>query len=538
MKLIYLLSGSLFASLFISSTAWSQDVTKEQKNWYNGPDLGMNTDEAYSTIFKEKTSTTVIVAVIDSGVDTEHEDLKAQIWTNEDEIPGNGIDDDNNGYIDDVHGWNFLGNAEGENIHDVRLEVTRIYGALKGKYSSASASDITPEMQEEWDLYQKVKEEVEAERSEAKEFKLEMAETYKILSYMNEKLEEKLGKDYTRKDLKKVKGDPVLEPIAKDMGKMMKKGFVFQDLEGYMDYMGEILDYNYNPNIDPRANIIGDDVSDFSAGYGNNDYDGPDASHGTHCAGIIGAVRNNGMGNNGVAADVKIMSLRAVPNGDEWDKDVAMAVRYAVDNGAMVINMSFGKSYSPEQEQIIAAFRYAEEKGVLVVHAAGNEASDNDNSENYPRPKYASMSAKFTNWIEVGASTRHAKAKVKKGEIRRDGIAADFSNYGDQTVDVFAPGHDIYSTIPGNDYELYDGTSMAGPMVAGVAALLKSYYPELTMFEIRELIVTTVQKTDQELPLPGDPEMMVTLSEICVSGGIVNVYNAAKAAEQLYNAEK
>lgn len=534
MKLIYLLS----ASLIISSTAWSQDVTKEQKNWYNGPKLGMNTNEAYATVFKEKTSTTVIVAVIDSGVDTEHEDLKAQIWTNEDEIPGNGIDDDNNGYIDDVHGWNFLGNAEGENIHNVRLEVTRIYAALRSKYSSASASDITPELQDEWDLYQKVKEEVEAERSEAKEFKLEMGETYKILSYMNEKLEEKLGKDYARKDLKKVKSDPVLGPIAKDMGKMMKQGFSFQDLQGYMDYMDEILDYNYNPNIDPRADILGDDVSDFSPGYGNNDYDGPDASHGTHCAGIIGAVRNNGIGNDGVAADVKIMSLRAVPNGDEWDKDVAMAVRYAVDNGAMVINMSFGKSYSPEQEQVMAAFRYAEEKGVLVVHAAGNEASDNDDSENYPRPQYASMSAKFTNWIEVGASTRHAKAKVKKGEIKRDGIAADFSNYGDQMVDVFAPGHDIYSTIPGNDYELYDGTSMAGPMVSGVAALLKSFYPELTMFEIRELIVTTVQKTDQELPLPGDPEMMVTLSDISVSGGIVNVYNAAMAAEKLNNAEK
>ncbi|GAB5418258.1 MAG: S8 family peptidase [Crocinitomicaceae bacterium] len=538
MRLSHLLTATTFTFIFITTISWGQDVSDELKNWYNGPELGMNTDEAYATLLKGKSSTTVIVAVIDSGVDTEHEDLKGQIWVNEDEIAGNGIDDDHNGYIDDVHGWNFLGNSEGENLHSVRLEVTRLYAELRSKYASASASDITPEQQEEWDLYQKVKEDVESERSDAKEFKLEMKETYEGITNIHNAVSGRLGEDYTVKDLKALKKDPQLGEPAKIMMKLMKLGLGYHDLKEYMDYNDEILDYNYNPYIDPRKDIIGDDVSDFTAGYGNNDYDGPDASHGTHCAGIIGAVRGNGIGNNGIAADVKIMSLRAVPNGDEWDKDIALAVRYAVDNGAQVINMSFGKSYSPEQEQIIAAFRYAEENGVLVVHAAGNEASDNDDSENYPRPQYASMSSKFSNWIEVGASTRHKKAKVKKGEIKRDGIAADFSNYGDQMVDVFAPGHDIYSTIPDNEYDLFDGTSMAGPMVSGVAALIKSYYPELTMFEVREIILSSAQKTDREMPLPGDPEQMVTLSDLCVTGGIANVYNAVQTAENFSSSPK
>ncbi|PWL30580.1 MAG: peptidase S8 [Fluviicola sp. XM-24bin1] len=529
MKLHHIIFGTL-TSLFITSISFGQAVTDEQKNWYNGPGLGMSTDKAYETLLQGKTTQTVIVAVIDSGVDVDHEDLKGQIWVNEDEIPGNGIDDDNNGYIDDVHGWNFLGNAEGENISDVRLEVTRIYATLMEKYEGKSKSDVPQEDQDELALYREVKAAVMAERKEAESVKGELSETYKYLAQIDELLQKSLGENYTLKQVKKARKDPKIGPSAEVMYLLMKEDVWVEDFKDYLDYCDEILDYNYNPDIDPRAEILGDDVSDFTGGYGNNDYEGPDAGHGTHCAGIIGAVRGNGIGNDGVATDVKIMTLRAVPNGDEWDKDIAMAVRYAVDNGAQVINMSFGKSYSPEQEQIIAAFRYAEQKGVLVVHAAGNEAADNNITENYPRPKYASMNDAFMNWIEVGASTRYKKAKVKKGILLRDGIAADFSNYGNNTVDVFAPGHDIYSTIPDNDYDLYDGTSMAGPMVAGTAALIKSYFPELTMFEVRNIILQSVQKMDKTMPLPGDPEKMVSLDQLSKTGGIVNVYNAIELA--------
>lgn len=537
MKLYHILLGSLLA-LIITTPTFGQNVTKDQKNWYNGSGLGMNTDAAYAKLLAGKSTKTVVVAVIDSGVDIDHEDLKGQIWTNEDEIPGNGIDDDNNGYIDDVHGWNFLGNAEGENLNSVRLEVTRIYANLDAKFQGVSKSEVAPEDEEEFALYLKVKDEVMAKRNEAKTDKSDLSETYRFLSEIDQQLQKALGENYTAKQVKKVRKDPNLGPGAEVMYLLMMEGVRVDELKEYLDYCDEVLFYNYNPEIDPRKDVIGDDVSDFSPGHGNNDYEGPDASHGTHCAGIIGAVRGNGIGNDGVASDVAIMSLRAVPNGDEWDKDIALAVRYAVDNGAQVINMSFGKSYSPEQAQIIEAFRYAEQNGVLVVHAAGNEAADNNIAENYPRPKYAAMDQAFTNWIEVGASTRFKKAKVKEGMILQDGIAADFSNYGNNTVDVFAPGHDIYSTVPNNEYDVFDGTSMAGPMVAGTAALIKSYYPELTMFEVRDIILQSVQKTNQTMPLPGDPEKMVTLTQLSKTGGIVNVYNAIELAERFSSTSK
>jgi len=228
------------------------------------------------------------------------------------------------------------------------------------------------------------------------------------------------------------------------------------------------------------------------------------------------------------------MSLRAVPNGDEWDKDIALAVRYAVDNGAQIINMSFGKSYSPQQKEVMEAFKYAEQKGVLIVHAAGNEGMDNDDlGHNFPTPKYPGMSEKFRNWIEVGASTRHKKAKVKYGYVLRNGLAAEFSNYGNEIVDVFAPGYDIYSTIPESEYDVYDGTSMAGPMVAGTAAIIMSYYPDISTVDVIDIIMQTVQKPGKRTtPLPGDALQKVTFEDLCVSGGIVNVYNAVMLAEQ------
>lgn len=531
MKNHTILAGLILAFSF-STITWSQQVDPKITNWYNGSKLGMNTDKAYSSILKGKNSTTVVVAVIDSGIDVDHEDLGGQIWTNEDEIPNNGIDDDNNGYVDDMHGWNFLGNSEGENINGVRLEVTRIYAGFRDRFAGKSEEDIAPEDKEDFELYKETKEEVLENRREAKNETKDMDETMRILEEIDNNLKKKLGGDYNEKQLKKLMKDEEFKDQASVMYNLMLMGFTFDDLKEYIAYYEEVLEYNYNPDIDPRADVIGDDVSDFNdRDYGNNDYQGPDASHGTHCAGIIGAVRGNGVGNDGVASDVAIMSLRAVPNGDEWDKDIALAVRYAVDNGAQVINMSFGKSYSPEQEEMVKAFRYAEEKGVLVVHAAGNEASDNDLGGNYPCPQYPAMSSKFTNWIEVGASTRYKKAKFKKGFMVQEGIAADFSNYGDKMVDVFAPGHDIYSTVPDNEYDVFDGTSMAGPMVAGTAALIKSYYPDLDMFAVREIILESVQKTEsQALPMPGDGTM-VTLSELCVTGGIVNVYSAVELAE-------
>ena len=354
-------------ALLLAGNITAQEIDKKIPNWYNGKKFGMSTDKAYAKLLADKKSETVVVAVIDSGVDIEHEDLKGHIWINKDEIPGNGLDDDNNGYVDDVNGWNFLGNADGENINDVRLEVARLYSELHAVYDGKSYADLEGEEKEGYALYKEVREKVENARSEAEKEIEDLEETTEILEKADEKLRKHFGGDYTVKQLKKAKKDPVIGQEASQMMVLSAFGLDYEGYKGIVKYYQDNLDFNYNPDIDPRGEVIGDDVKDFSDyKYGNNDVEGPDAGHGTHCAGIIGALRNNGLGNDGVADNVQIMSIRAVPNGDEWDKDIALAVRYAVDNGAQIINMSFGKGYSPEQEGVIEAFRYAEEKRCFI----------------------------------------------------------------------------------------------------------------------------------------------------------------------------
>ena len=445
--------------LFISFSALSiAQPIEGTLNWYNQEGQGMYTEKAYNYL-KKKKSQTVIVGVIDSGVDIEHEDLKGQIWVNEDEIPNNGIDDDNNGYIDDVHGWNFLGNAKGEHVNDARLEKTRILAQLKDKYDGIDPNSI--DQDDEYKLYLQVKEEVAADRAQFEQ-------------YMD-----------------------MIDQLPKEA----------------QDYIRSQMDYNLNVDFDDRS-LIGDDPDDFTdTNYGNNDVEGPDALHGTHVSGIIGALRGNGLGGDGVAENVKIMSLRPVPNGDEFDKDIALAVRYAVDNGAMVINMSFGKAYSPHQKEVYEAFKYADSKGVLLIHAAGNDAKDIDVEPNYPTSMYSFQTEPLDHFVTIGASTKN------KGEE----MVASFSNFGAQGVDVFAPGFEIYNTIPQSKYRNLQGTSMAAPMVAGAAAMLKSYFPELSMKEIKEVLYSTSVRYPK---VDGFADKSVT-------GGVINIYNAAKACKKL-----
>ena len=455
MKVFKRMLTVLFMSFSVLSIAQPIEGTL---NWYNQEGQGMYTEKAYNYL-KKKKSQTVIVGVIDSGVDIEHEDLNGQIWVNEDEIPNNGIDDDNNGYIDDVHGWNFLGNAKGEHVNDARLEKTRILAQLKDKYDGIDPNSIAQD--EEYKLYLQVKEEVAADRAQFEQ-------------YMD-----------------------MIDQLPKEA----------------QDYIRSQMDYNLNVDFDDRS-LIGDDPDDFTdTNYGNNDVEGPDALHGTHVSGIIGALRGNGLGGDGVAENVKIMSLRAVPNGDEFDKDIALAVRYAVDNGAMVINMSFGKAYSPHQKEVYEAFKYADSKGVLLIHAAGNDAKDIDVEPNYPTSMYSFQTEPLDHFVTIGASTKN------KGEE----MVASFSNYGAKGVDVFAPGFEIYNTIPQSKYRNLQGTSMAAPMVAGAAAMLKSYFPELSMKEIKGVLYSTSVRYPK---VDGFAEKSVT-------GGVINIYNAAKACKKL-----
>ncbi|WP_071781083.1 S8 family peptidase [Adhaeribacter aquaticus] len=500
-------------------------------NWFNLDPVqngvpGVSTEKAYEYL-KNRSSKTVVVAVIDSGIDINHEDLKDKIWTNEKEVPRNGVDDDKNGYVDDVHGWNFIGGKDGRNVKYDTQELTRLYVTLKNRFEGAQAEKFKKKDKAGFEQYLQIKKAFEYELKETEAQYEQFQKLNEAFKMANGIVQGAMGKDeYTLEELEKLK--PANEQVAQAktmiqymaQNKLTKEAFA----EGE-DYFLEKLKYNLNPNYDSRE-IVGDDPNNIKEkGYGNNDVVGPFAEHGTHVAGIIAANRTNAIGIKGIADNVKIMVVRAVPNGDERDKDVANAIYYAVNNGAKVINMSFGKEYSPNKEAVDDAIKYAASKGVLLVHGAGNDSKNIDNAHNYPSKKI-DENKEVKNWVEVGASSW--------GDATN--FVGDFSNYGKKTVDVFAPGVDIYSTIPSQKYKNNSGTSMAAPVTAGIGALLFSYFPNLTAEQIREIILkSTVKYTDKRVNKPSEdkrPEL-VKFDELSVTGGIVNAYEAVKLAESM-----
>ncbi|MFP4024385.1 MAG: S8 family serine peptidase, partial [Thiohalospira sp.] len=445
-----------------------------QHDWFNFSPIddqiyGAEIDKAYQ-LLRDKKPNPVIVAVIDGGIDIHHEDLRESIWINDDEIPDNGIDDDKNGYIDDIHGWNFLGNSDGENIAFENLEITRIYKNYNQKFSYINKGQLNEEDKKLYELYK------EAEKRYHKSFKNAKRQKEGFLKYKNkyydayQTITNVLQKDSIEvTDLDSLKkNNKKYKKQIKTIYNFVKYGInddIFEEIESHIDVA---LDYHLNPDYNPRE-IIGDDVTDINEYYGNNNVYGPQADHGTFVAGIIAAKRDNEIGINGIAGHVKIMALKVVPDGDERDKDVAKAIRYAADNGARIINMSFGKDLSPYKYLVDEAVLYAQEKGVLIVHAAGNDANNIDKVKQYPT-KIIGQNTLIESWITVGANTKSLDKN----------FAATFTNYGDEMVDIFAPGVRIKSLAPENGYMIADGTSFAAPVISGVAALLLSYYPELT----------------------------------------------------------
>ncbi|MDB4323959.1 S8 family peptidase [Crocinitomicaceae bacterium] len=501
-KIVIKLTLSIVAFGY-SALSYSQ-VDKKVLNWYNGGNAGMETEKAYKKLKKRKT-TSVVVAIIDSGIDIEHEDLAGKIWVNKGEIAGNGIDDDNNGYIDDVHGWNFLGEA-----NDMRLEMTRIYATLSKK---ENLSD------DEMALLEEVKTAVESQRSSYSGYLNQMDMMLPMIESIPGQVAEELGEGYTMKDLEKWKpeGD---KAQMKGMAMAIMRGDLSKEaLAGQKKQIQGMLDTHLDKDFNGRE-VVGDNPDDFSeVVYGNNDVEGPDAMHGTHVGGIVGAIRGNDLGGDGVANDVLLMSLRAVPNGDEFDKDIALAIRYAVDNGASVINMSFGKAYSPHQQEVYDAFAYADSKGVLMVHAAGNDSKNVDTEKNFPTYMYSFQKEKLDMFLTIGSSTKDSKGN----------LPSPFSNYGQAGVDVFAPGSEIYNTVPQSEYRILQGTSMASPMVAGVAAMLKSYFPKMTMKQIKDVMLSSAKSykgMEQTHPETKDMTDFATLS---VTGSVINVKNAVMA---------
>lgn len=342
--------------------------------------------------------------------------------------------------------------------------------------------------------------------------------------------------EVTQEDISKIKSNkPTITRATRVALSIMSDGQNFgeikRDLDEYYKHVYAEYHYHYNVDFNPRS-IIGDNYDDVNERYyGNNDIQGPDAQHGTHVAGIIGAVRNNNIGMDGVADNVRIMSVRTVPDGDEHDKDVANAILYAVENGASIINMSFGKGASPHKAAVDKAVRFAAKHDVLLVHAAGNDGKENTDDNNFPNRRFAKkglFSPKYAdNWIEVGA------INWAGGE----NLAADFSNYSSKNVDVFAPGVDILSAVPDNGYRKFPGTSMAAPMVAGAAAVIRSHFPDLTAAQVKDIIMRSVAPQPGKTTLPGGEEL-VPFSKLSVSGGTLDLDAAIRLAQQTKGKKK
>ncbi|MEL0455344.1 S8 family peptidase [Flavobacteriaceae bacterium SZ-1-7] len=491
------------------------ELTEAEKHHWGHLDLakdtipGMSIDKAYDELIKNKKGKKVLVAVIDSGIDIDHEDLDDVIWTNKDEIPNNGKDDDNNGYVDDVHGWNFLGDGYNEQLELVRLLVS-------GDTSNPDYARAKAEYDEEYEKWMNRKTQYD--------------QIYQQIKSADETLSKHLGKkDYTKEDVNAIKTDDQ----GLNQSKQIAQYMFSNGLESMSVAIKEIEDglvsinnrLNYNLNKDLKGRVTGDDPNDMSTKFYGNGNVKPvkkSESHGTHVAGIIAAERNNGKGANGVANNVEIMPIRAVPNGDEYDKDIALAIRYAVDNGAKIINGSFGKSYSPHSDWVRDAIAYAGKNDVLFVHAAGNDSKDVDAKPNYPDDNVNGVEVS-DNYIRVGAL----------GPKYGSSMVASFSNYGKNNVDVFAPGADIYSTTPENEYQTKGGTSMAAPGVAGVAALIRSYYPDLSASQVKHILMDSGLAIKTKVVVGGNTNDIRPFADLSKSSKMVNAYNALIKAAQV-----
>ena len=518
---------SLFAIIpliliFTNSFGQVKDINeldKEYLNWYNS-DLetnemaGASVDKVYELLLDgREPEKEVVVAVLDGGVDINHDDLKGMVWINEDEIPGNGIDDDNNGFIDDIHGWNFLGNAAGENVNLENMEYTRVYAQNNPDDPNFEKSKIL------WNT------EYEGRKNE-KEFLRRFRDLYyKSLQIIKDETGVEVESE---EDLARVNSTNDRVQASKHwIQQTYNMGLTNEDLDKIMDQNDKFMKYYLNKTLDSRK-IVGDDPDDITdTNYGNPDVIGPRPDHGTSVSGVIAAVRNNDLGINGVATNVKIMVIRIVPDGDERDKDIALGIRYAVDNGADIVNMSFGKQITTHKDWVDEAIKYADEKGVLLVHAAGNDGFNIDIEDSFPNDKFLDGTMP-SNFISVGA--QHA-------ELDKN-FPASFSNYGQKQVDLFAPGCDIISLDTANCYSQNDGTSVAAPVVTGVAALILVYFPGITPQEMIGLLMESsykIKKPKMYLPGDGRKRKKAKFVSMSKSGGILNAYTAFLLASERYD---
>ncbi|MGH1384462.1 S8 family serine peptidase [Kordia sp.] len=525
------------SQILTASFAKKKTLTKtEKQNWhfkdiYEDSIPGISLDKAYRELLKNKKGSTIIVAVLDTELDIEHKDLKNQIWINSDEIPNNNIDDDNNGYLDDIHGWNYLQTVQGGNIQYSRFGCTRIIEKYKPIFENKTLQNIPSNKIKQFKEYQRAIKIFQKE----KKYILEDIAAYKRIKNKFIEVDSLLTKYFPRKNytiseidsISKITNDSLLKPQLRFMKYYLKNNinpkWADENIKNEKIKLDTWLDFSYNDRKVQGDNI--DDISDIS--YGNNNIQGSKrGSHGTKVMSVLAATRNNDIGINGISNSLKVMFLGVAPLGNEHDKDIALAIRYAVDNGAKIINMSIGKEFSMHPEWLEEAFKYAESKDVLIVSSAGNKSYDLNSEFDYP-DDYNENGEYVKNFIKVGASSYKADSTMVWLS----------SNYSVKNVDIFAPGHKIYC-LSRSRARNSSGTSLASAVVSGIAALIRSHYPNLSAIEVKEIILESGISFDVDVVQPypygeKQPPNKIPFSSLSKSGKIVNAYNALLMAEEV-----
>ena len=458
---------------------------------------------------KIKPKKQIIVGIIDSGLDTTSVDILPALWKNPQEKQDRK-DNDNNGYTDDLHGWNFLGTKDGTfNMTSAGSEEFREFKRLYPKYKGIENKEAVQDTAE-FTYYELMKKKAgimsyikytayTAVKDEAYQ------KTDSILKTLNINTDtltiQGLMQLHTRSNVL----EQAIQALFTDLLKIGEHG-LWKDARKAHDKNFALMKRrleSIEKDTDKRL-LMGDDMKNpEDRFYGNHTLQVEGCDHGTFVAGIVAGqgVKDSRM--KGVWPQARLMIVRAVGNGDEYDKDVASAIRYAVDNGATVINLSLGKYTSPDADMVNQAIAYAQKKDVLIIQAAGNNSRNIDLVPYFPSAKDQNGKT-FKNYMRVGASDQ-------------DGNPCTFSNYGQDEVDVFAPGENIISVGLTNTYSTQQGTSFAAPIVSGIAAMLRSCFPKLKAHQIKEIICQSVQPTDQ-------------LKKHCRTGGIVDALKAVQLA--------
>ncbi|MDC1161922.1 S8 family serine peptidase [Tenacibaculum sp.] len=505
------------------------EATKPIKNWqlkdiFLDKTPGISMQRAYDSIMKFKKGETVIVAVLDSEIDIKNKSLEKFIWRNSKEIPGNNIDDDDNGYIDDVNGWNFLGNKNGTNTNFTSYSYTRVVKKYDSIFKGKNIEEIEKKDSLSFLSYTKAKKTYEDQLAYANEDINYINMVSKGKTEAEEKIAEYLKQEeYSIESLDSLK---VKYPLDTGLHKMINRksnfiryGYSHNYIKVYKLKALERLDKLLNIEFNERR-VVGDNPEDISdKDYGNNLVNGNVNlfTHGTEVSSAIIGLKSN---------NIKIMPVVISPFGDENDKDIALAIRYAVDNGARVINMSFGKSFSIHREWVSQAFKYAEKNNVILITAAGN-SSENLNlvGTKYPNDMLEDGTELSDNFLSVGAVSNSLN----------EGLLSYFSDYGDNYVDVFAPGDDIFTGLPNNKYNFNGGTSLSSAITSGVAALIYSYYPTLNASQVKHVIMDSGLEYNLKVKTPteNDKNNMTLFNQLSKSGKVVNVYNALIMADSI-----